>query len=273
MSFPQTKKFNKALATSLFLVSLLSIFLSACNQPPNTTPEVAASDPTKSAKEDLIKHFNDTIRDAAVYQQSNIRELFPLKFDPTNQIALVVTFTTPESFGCKKPDGSACKVGDTDCVCSSQVWVTAVPEVKDKCKTVTTELNRFLNQLLGLHPNTRYTHFYTLEVKQSDIFRPAPNPDTTTKYPCPDPSQQECGEFFPDGTSDEHKIWIGNQMLSSYIIATPLKLDGYPWTRLGYTYNWKKGADKYGASEYVVRQGSTVTLKEIKESKDYCSAN
>ena len=35
---------------------------------------------------------------------------------------------------------------------------------------------------------------------------------------------------------------------------------GYPWTRLGYTYNWSADSKThYGASEYVIRAPATLT--------------
>jgi hypothetical protein len=145
-----------------------------------------------------------------------------------------------------------------------------VPEVKNKCQTARGDLELWLRQLLGLHPNKQVTHFVVMEVKKGDIFRPTVNPDPTTTWPCGDPKTKECGESFPEGVAEEHIKWMANQMLSSYLISKPLKTDGYPWTRLGYTYNWRPGADRYGASEYVVRQGAVVNIEEIVPYREYC---
>jgi hypothetical protein len=47
--------------------------------------------------------------------------------------------------------------------------------------------------------------------------------------------------------------------------------DGYPWTHLGYTYNWRPGEDRYGTSEYVIRQGATAWVQEVIDpSYEYC---
>jgi hypothetical protein len=48
--------------------------------------------------------------------------------------------------------------------------------------------------------------------------------------------------------------------------------NGYPWTHLGYTYNWTPGADRYGASEYVIRGGATATIVDNVPSLKYCAA-
>jgi hypothetical protein len=72
--------------------------------------------------------------------------------------------------------------------------------------------------------------------------------------------------------ADAHVQWLANQMLSSYVISESSLIPvGYPWTRLGYTYNWRPGADKYGASEYVIRKGATVKVTDIIPYQRYCN--
>jgi hypothetical protein len=61
--------------------------------------------------------------------------------------------------------------------------------------------------------------------------------------------------------------WIADTMLSHWMIP-----QGYPWTRLGYTYNWRPGASRYGASEYVVRAGSRVRVLSVAPAAEYCAA-
>ena len=60
----------------------------------------------------------------------------------------------------------------------------------------------------------------------------------------------------------------------SYVISeTTLMASGYPWTRLGYTYDWRPGSNKYGASEYVMRKDSTImVLEEPYPIETYCKA-
>ena len=129
-----------------------------------------------------------------------------------------------------------------------------------------------LRELLGLTPTTTFTYFVTFEVREADVFRPTANPDPTTTLPCSYPVPATCGETFPDGVSAEHVKWFANKMLSSYVITESVLIPiGYPWTRLGYTYNWHPGSNKYGASEYVIRSGSNVRVTEITPYKTYCA--
>jgi hypothetical protein len=236
------------------LAGLSLLLLAAAGIP--TAAEQPAPDEAAAA----LKHFNAAISDAAVYRKANLRRLVPLKFDPGSGTARVVTLT-----GDIYPKAGPRKL-------RRDVWVTAVPEVRDRCKGVEKDLAVFLRQLLGLHPNARFTHFVVMDVKKADIFRPAPDPETTTEWPCADPRRgQNPGQLFPEGVSEGHVRWIAKQMLSSYLIAQPGNTDGYPWTRLGYTYNWKPGADRYGASEYVVRRNSVVIIDGVIPYREYCA--
>ena len=47
--------------------------------------------------------------------------------------------------------------------------------------------------------------------------------------------------------------------------------NGYPWTHLGYTYNWAPGADRYGASEYVIRGNAKAVIVDNATTAQYCA--
>ena len=234
----------------LCLVSSLTVLITVF-------ADLTPAQQTHKRQSETIRRLNRSIYDAAVYKESNVRPLHPLEFDSSTLTTKVVTLT-----GYNYAKGSN--------TLSRDVWVTAVPEVRDKCQGVRGDLAMWLRELLGLHPDSNVTHFVLIEVKKGDIFRPAADPDPARKWPCSDPQTKNCGESFPEGASDPHIKWIANQMLGAYVISKTLKEDGYPWTRLGYTYNWRRGADRYGASEYVIRQGSVVDVKEIIPYQDYC---
>jgi hypothetical protein len=211
--------------------------------------------------EDLWTRYNTTVVDSAVYRHENLRQLFPLKFDASTMTTSVVTLT-----GYNYPQGQQ--------TLSRYIWVTAVPEIQQKCEKFASEdLELSLRELLGLQPNAKIGNFVTMTVRAGDIFRPSPNPVTTTESLCDRPeSDNTCGELFPDWVSSEHKSWIANQMLTSYIVSAEHNgAYSYPWTRLGYTYDWKPGADRYGASEYVIRPGAVVTVTSKTPYAQYCS--
>ena len=212
-----------------------------------------------SVKRRMVKAYNAAIYDAAVYKSSNLRPLKPLTFDPTTRTATVVTLT-----------GYPYKPGPT--TLPVYVWVTQVPEVQEICQKFSGNLELSLNQLLGLIPGTKLINFVTMTVAEGNIIRPATNPDPSTPMPCSVPAPANCGQEFPRGVSDTYVNWFANKTLSAWVISAASQPPvGYPWTRLGYTYNWKPGADKYGASEYVIVPGSSVTVLDIIPYKKYCS--
>ena len=205
----------------------------------------------------ILAAYNAAIYDSSVYKFTNLRPLKPLQFDANKSVS-VVTLTSYDY-----------KLGKT--TLSGDVWVTAVPEAQQTCRGFSGDLELRLRQFFGLHPNSKFTTFVVMNVTAGDIFRPTANPDPTTTLPCACPIPDNCGEAFPKTISDAHVRWFANQMLNSYVLSeSSLITMGYPWTRLGYTYDWKPGANKYGASEYVIRKDSTVNVTEIVPYKKYC---
>jgi len=210
---------------------------------------------------ELLRAYNNAIYDASVYKFSNLRPLKRLEFDAQTHTARVVTLTSfAYTLGVTKP-------------LPVDVWVTAVPEVQNACQQFTGDIALRLRQFLGLPPTQKFTHFVVITVKQGEVFRPAVNRDPTTTFPCDCPIESICGEAFPKGVSQDHVTWMANKMLGSYVISESAQTrNGYPWTRLGYTYDWRPGSTKYGASEFVIQKGSVVTVEEIIPYETYCQS-
>ncbi len=146
------------------------------------------------------------------------------------------------------------------------VWVTLSPQVRDLCKAYSKEpgaLRLRLQQLLGLPADAEGTtgaprEFVVMSVRAKDLFRPCPDPDPTTA---------SCPTDFPADAPESHKAWMASQVSSRYTAP-----GGYPWTRLGYTFDWNPDTPRYGASEYVLRRGSAVTVKSRTPTVRYCHA-
>lgn len=141
---------------------------------------------------------------------------------------------------------------------SREIWVTAFPELKDFCKKLDSSSNTFslrLEQLLGLPPNNGKTRIVEFWVKPDDLFRPSPDPEIYDSVAELD---------FPATASDTHKDWVKNLQKNSY------GSNGYPWTRLGYTYDWGNPNSKVGLSEFVIRKDAKVTVDSVADTKEYC---
>jgi hypothetical protein len=142
-------------------------------------------------------------------------------------------------------------------------FVTVVPEVKNFCAApmpAGTNLTLRLEQLLGLPPANGKVKFVQLWVDPNDLFRPCPDPEIT---------DSRCGLDFPTGfltVSLNYVSWFDRQYCQSY------GANGYPWTRLGYTYDWGVPAGHVGMSEFVIRPGSQVQICSVTKTEDYCAS-
>jgi len=142
-----------------------------------------------------------------------------------------------------------------------ETWVTPAPFVAEICKGKggdAAALSLRLEQLLGLPANSGKDRFVELWTEPKDLFRPCPDPEITDR---------ECETDFPQPSSlvtvsPAHVKWFEDLKAKSY------GENGYPWTRLGYTYDW--AGPKVGVSELVIKKGAEVTVQRVTSTVDYC---
>jgi len=151
-----------------------------------------------------------------------------------------------------------------------EVWVTAVPQLQSFCQTYAataeTPLTLRLEQLLGLPPNNGKTRVVEMWVDPAALFRPSPDAeidDTVAELELPAPER-----FASQQAYEFHRDWY-NLQLSIDDYDDPAK--GYPWTRLGYTYDWGNPDSEVGLSEFVITAGSTVKIENVYETAAYCA--
>ncbi len=172
--------------------------------------------------------------------------------EPGNKSVLVVTFTKY---------ASSYPVGETVNTTWGETWVTVAPEVKAFFKTHTdsnSNLTLRTLQLLGLPPNNTNTFFVEMWVNPNSLFRPTPDNeinDTTSQL------------TFPASATSEYKIWFNNNIIYSFFP------ERFPWTRLGYTYDWGGSGSHVGLSEFVLKQNSIVSVKSVTPTLDYLSSS
>jgi hypothetical protein len=46
---------------------------------------------------------------------------------------------------------------------------------------------------------------------------------------------------------------------------------GYPWTRLGYTYDWGNPKSEIGLSEFVIKNGAPIKIHSVVNADAYCN--
>jgi hypothetical protein len=194
----------------------------------------------------LERHYAEAVLRAAVFEPADALPLTALSTDP----ATLVSWTTYAY----EPGAQTLPV---------DLWVTADPEVAERCRRFP-DADRILRlqQLLGLPPdpeNGAERRFVVLRARLADVFRPCTNPDPTSRGPC--------AETFPEAASTDHRLWLGDWMLEAYQLP-----HGYPYTRLGYTYDWGRppGATRYGVSEFVVAEGAWIEVVAVVPTAEYC---
>ncbi len=138
-----------------------------------------------------------------------------------------------------------------------ETWVTVHPELE---RILAANPNPSMNhtlrvmQLLGLPADGGNRYIVETWVKPGDLFRPSPDSeivDTTAQL------------TFPWNASDSHKEWFVGNIVYSYFTKA------YPWTRLGYTYNWGGGSAHFGLSEFIIKRGATIIVESVSPVEDY----
>lgn len=227
------------------------------------TAEESASPSSEMSEEELKQAYMEAVQDAAIVEPDEISTdlvaIVPFNSElvwegePGESRLLAVTWTSW--------DGYDDKVGESMTL-TQEIWVTTVPEVQEFCQAYEHKADTLtlrLEQFLGLPPNNGKTKFVEVWVEPADIFRPSPDPEVTDTVAEEDFPQSR---FFV--VSQEHVQWVTDLQSESY------GEQGYPWTRLGYTYDWGNPESEVGASEFVVVEGATIGVEAVTETNDYC---
>ena len=229
----------------------LSCLLSACALPKHEPNHVELKAVYNAAIEDArIAEPHEINKNLVAVVPSNPALIWQKK-ERQNPYVLVATWTDY--------DGYASKVGQ-EMTLAIDIWVTAVPEMKDFCKELDDNLTVRLEQVLGLPPNSGYGKVVEIWVQPQDLFRPSADPEISD-------SQAEidfriANKFM--NISEEYLDWFNKQKKDSY------KPDGYPWTRLGYTYDWGNPKEHVGLSEFIISKGSRVHIHSLASTAEYC---
>ncbi len=218
---------------------------------------------TPPSDAELTAAFKAAAKDAEVAEASEIsRNLIAIvpsepelkwQGDGADKRVLVVTWT---SF-----NGYDANVGK-NMTLTRQVFVTAVPQVQDFCKTDGTTGDATvlrLEQLLGLPPHNGKNRFVEMWVKPIDLFRPSPDPEITDHE-----AELDFRNSKQETTSDAYIAWFNDLKSKSY------GDNGYPWTRLGYTYDWGNPKSHVGMSEFVIDTGADIIVQDVTSNDKYC---
>ncbi len=171
---------------------------------------------------------------------------------------LVVTWKQNISYYEKYLDSGYYNTGDYP------MWVTTAPELLQRMKKENPkDVDLRLKQLLGLPPSATYSYFVEFWVKPQDLFRPCPDKEIT---------DTKCDLCFSENADSSYIAWVNENRISRYYECN---LDQkYPWTQLGYTYDWNpKNKSHIGLSEFVINTNKNIVVKAIYSTEEYLNKN
>lgn len=192
-----------------------------------------------------VSLYHNAIDDCIQADADEILPLYPID-KSADKVLVCVWSKYPDSY----PDGKEITISYGD------VWVTTADEMMKfgRKNGYSDDMELRMQQLLGLPPQNGKTHFTLMWVKPSDLYRPSADRSIDT---------EKASLTFPENTDNEYIEWFNSNINSSYY---PHK---YPWTRLGYTYDWADNGTEYGLSEYILKNGSKATVEKTYTNEEF----
>lgn len=147
-----------------------------------------------------------------------------------------------------------CEPGEA--LAHSEIWATSVGELTDWYQANgagVTDWDLRFAQLLGMPEDGSGTRFSAFWVAPSAVIRPAYVTDVT--------AQMVNG--YGQVTDPAYRDWFDRNIIYSYFESA------YPWTRLGYTYDWGGGETEYGLTEFLIADGGGTEIAFTCSTADF----
>ncbi len=168
---------------------------------------------------------------------------------------------------------------------SSHLFVTVPEEVRRECvrsrcaRMSASQLDLRLKQLIGLPPDADYGFITRIWVRPADLFRPCTQVDPTIPS-CPQlmtnamhAGVDRSGFLVDQGMYSwrlpRHATTQRVSCAKDFLNEMRGNCFGFPWTRLGYTYDWRPNSDERGVTEFIVAPGSTVIMESSGTQRSY----
>ncbi|MCE4547604.1 MULTISPECIES: hypothetical protein [unclassified Caballeronia] len=260
---PARERRGIGLVVALLLGMLVSdahwlIARDARHEPGTTLSATNASAATAASGspgfEQLQAIYLRSIEQAAVRKPGMRVPLAPIVSDPVQ----MVTFSN------RPPVDSQNKL-------AKPTWVSHPSELVSLCRRSADSLLA-VQQALGLPPyrsanEMQNTRAYVLEIRKADLFRPCVSSTDTATSACemsPSAAKPRLQADIDDSQYVIEKLWTAHSTGFSEI--------GYPFTGMGWTYNWNPlSRDHIGVSEYVGRKDASVNIKAVLTADEFCS--
>ena len=198
--------------------------------------------------------YEQSVEDAVFAEEDEIMELVSLTseddrvtWDDQGRVLLLTFHRYPDSY----PEG------ETVTLEWGEVWTFTEKEMASRFAEEMKEDKDYdlaLKHLLGLPQEKESTTVTAFWVEPEDVIRPAYQMDAT---------DGSMTVTLSDDVDEEYKAWFDQNILDSYFYGD------YPWTRLGYTYNWGGHGTEYGVTEFLVKAGAQVEVEYTKTEEEF----
>lgn len=228
-----------------------------------TVKENASAPETPSQTKTEEELYKMAVKDAVFAEEDEIKPLVSLTkedklvtWDDKGCVLLCTWHSYPDSY----PEG------ETVTTKWGSVWVYTDKEMAsyaEELKNAKDPVMR-LRQLVSISPSKTHSTVTGMWVKPSDVIRPAYQTDAAD------------GRMFTafedvEKVDEQFKGWFDQNILNSYFYGE------YPWTRLGYTYDWADNGKEYGLTEFLVKQNADVEVAFTETTDEFlqriCKSN
>lgn len=198
---------------------------------------------TNSHKDTTQNLYTAAVTDAVTADTDEIEPLVTLTrdsplttWDEQGRVLLLSWHRHPERY-----------IQDGEISLAGSIWTFTDKEIAAwyaENKSGVTDWDLRLEQLIGLPPESGYTHVSGFWVNPNKVIRPAYVTDIT----------EQMQNTFQSDIDPDFKAWFEENITYSY------EESAYPWTRLGYTYDWADNGTEYGLTEFLIEENAAVEI-------------
>lgn len=244
------------------LLIAFTITFTACTNTDTNPPKSSTSSQTQDSinnntsgntEEKLNELYNNAIQDSVFAEESEIQPLVALtkedklvSWDKEGRVLLCTWHNYPDSY----PEGEKVTIA------WGPVWTFTDKEItsyKDEFTKAQDKEMRF-RQLIAFAPDSEHSTVTGFWVDPKDVKRPAYQSD---------PTDETMQITLEENVDEAFKAWFDENILNSYFYGA------YPWTRLGYTYDWADNGKEYGLTEFIVNQGAEVEVEFTETTQEF----
>ncbi len=224
--------------------ALLLVFMFAGSTGCGKSVEISADELWQLAMEDAVFSEDSEVMELVKLTKEDERVIW----DEAGERALLLTWHDYEG---ECPSGEPVESG-------GEIWATSAGEMIDWYRNnrdgVDDWEKRFAG-LLGVHEDEGYTRVTGFWVSPEDVIRPAYITDVT----------KDMVNDYGAVSDPSYKEWFDGNIIYSYFQSD------YPWTRLGYTYDWVNDETEYGLTEFLIFDSSRTEVSFTLSTEDFVS--